>query len=57
MVESNSRLITAATNITLKLTSTGATNRIADTDVPLDPTRLLRADFIIRMVLRVSIGS
>jgi hypothetical protein len=49
MVESDSMLITAATNITLRDTSTGATKRIADRDIPVDPTRLLRPDFIIRI--------
>jgi hypothetical protein len=53
MVESNSMLSTAATNITLNDTSTGTTKRIADRDIPVDPTRLLRPDFIIRMVLKV----
>jgi hypothetical protein len=40
-------LITAATNITLSDTSTGATNRSVDRDFPLNPTGLPRACFIV----------
>ena len=47
MVDSTSMLITAATNITVSDTRTGATKRIADRDIPFDRMGLLRSDRII----------
>src|SRR4029077_20492275 len=53
MVESNSILSTAATNITLSDTNTGATNLSVDRDIPLIPPRSLRAYFIVSLTLGV----
>ncbi len=46
-------LITAATNITLRDKSTGATNLSVDRDIPLNPTRSLRAYFIVSLTRTV----
>src|SRR5579863_4892722 len=47
MVDSTSMLTTPATSMTNRDTSTGATNRIAELDMPWDPTGLLRSERII----------